>query len=105
MIAAADVARVVDTVVAFCNPDRVYVFGSYAKGLVHEESDLDLLVVKASGLPRFRRGRDFDGILATLAMSVDVLFYTPEEVRLELADRYSMLSAIMPSAKIVYPRS
>jgi uncharacterized protein len=105
VIGAADVAHVVDAVVALCNPDRVYVFGSYAKGLLHEESDLDLIVVKASRLPRFRRGRDLDGILATMALSVDVLFFTPEEMRLELADPYSMLSAVMPSAKTLYPRS
>jgi uncharacterized protein len=105
VITEADVARAVATVVALCNPDHVYVFGSYAKGLVHAESDLDLLVVKDSRLPRVRRGKNLDGILATLALSVDVLFFTPEEVRLELADPYSMLSAIMPSAKLLYPPS
>lgn len=105
MIGAVDVAHVVDTIVALCNPDRVYVFGSYAKCLLHEESDLDLIVVKASRLPRFRRGRDLNGILATMALSVDVLFFTPEEVQAELADPYSMLSAVMPSAKTLYPRS
>jgi predicted nucleotidyltransferase len=105
VIGAAEVAHVVDAVVAHCNPDRVYVFGSYAKGLSHEESDLDLIVVKASKLPRFRRGRDLNGILATMALSVDVLFLTPEEMRMELADPYSMLSAVMPSAKTLYPRS
>jgi uncharacterized protein len=105
VIGAADVARVVDSVVALYNPDRVYVFGSYAKGLLHEQSDLDLIVVKPSTLPRFRRGRDLNGILATMALSVDVLFFTPEEMRLELADPYSMLSAIMPSAKTLYQRS
>jgi uncharacterized protein len=99
VIVEADVARVVDSIVALYRPDRVFVFGSYAKGVLHEGSDLDLLVIKSSKLPRFRRGRDLNAILASMAIAVDVLFYTPEELELELADPYSMLSAILPSAK------
>jgi uncharacterized protein len=104
VIGAANVVHVFDAVVVICNPDRVYVFGSYAKGSLHEESDLDLIVVGASGLPRFRRGRDFSGILATMALLVDVLFLTLDEIRLELAVPYSKMSAIMPSARTLYQR-
>jgi predicted nucleotidyltransferase len=103
VIAEADVSRVVDAIVALYRPDRVFVFGSYAKGLLHEASDVDLLVIKPSKLPRFRRGRDLNALLSTVAIPVDVLFYTPEEVELEIADPYSMLSAIMPTAKRLYP--
>jgi predicted nucleotidyltransferase len=104
VIGAAELARVVDTIVALYNPDRIYVFGSFAKGTLHEDSDLDLLVVKPSSLPRFRRGRDLNAFLATMAFSVDVLFYTPEEMQLELADPHSMLSVVMPSANRLYER-
>ena len=104
MIVDADVARVVDSIVALYRPDQVIAFGSYAKGLLHEGSDLDLIVIKPWKLPRFRRGRDIQAVLATMALSVDLLCYTSEEVRLELDDPYSMLSAILPGAKTLYPR-
>jgi predicted nucleotidyltransferase len=104
VIGEADVARVVDSIVALYRPELVFVFGSYAKGLLHEDSDLDLLVIKPSKLPRFRRGRDLNSILATMALSVDVLFFTPDELETELADPHSLLSAIMPSAKRLYPQ-
>jgi len=104
VISETDVQRVVDLIVALYRPDRILVFGSYAKGLLHEGSDLDLLVVKPWKLPAFRRGRDLEAMLAMQAISVDVLFYTPEEMEVELADPLSMLSAILPSAKTLYPQ-
>jgi uncharacterized protein len=102
VIGEREVERVVEMVVALCRPDEIYVFGSYAKGTLHEGSDLDVIVIKPSSLPRHRRGREVEAMLAHLAFSVDVLFFTPRELQQELADPYSLVSAIMPSAKLLY---
>ncbi|MBN1604436.1 MAG: nucleotidyltransferase domain-containing protein [Chitinispirillaceae bacterium] len=39
-------------------PDKIILFGSYAKGNANDESDLDLLVVKDGDLPRPFRGKE-----------------------------------------------
>ena len=44
MITDSDVAWVIERIVALYDPDSIYVFGSYAKGAAHEESDLDLFI-------------------------------------------------------------
>lgn len=58
--------------------DRAILFGSAARGDVHEGSDLDVVVVKETSLPFVERPR---ALLESLppGLSVDVIVYTPEE--------------------------
>lgn len=105
MITDADVAWVVERIVALYDPDRVYVFGSYAKGVVHEKSDVDLLVVRPSDLPPRHRGQDVIAVLRSMPIDFDVLFVTPDELAEETADPYSLLSTVMSSARTLYERA
>lgn len=104
MISERDIARVVDQVVALYDPDQVYVFGSHAKGNATEHSDLDLLVVRPTELPRPLRGRDVMAVLSGVALPMDVLFMTPQELQAELSQPYSLISTIMPTARLRYTR-
>lgn len=105
MITDSDIAWVVERIVALYDPDRIYVFGSYAKGAAHEKSDLDLLVVRPSELPRRHRGQDVIGVLRNMPIDFDVLFVTPDELAEEVADPYSLLSTVMSSARRLYERA
>lgn len=104
MIAERDIADVVEQIVALYDPDQVYLFGSYAKGNAADHSDLDLLVVRPTELPRWLRGSDVVAVLARMAFRMDVLFMTPQEVQDELAQPYSLISTIMPTARVCYSR-
>jgi predicted nucleotidyltransferase len=105
MITDSDVAWVVERIVALYDPDRIYVFGSYAKGAAHEKSDLDLLVVRSSELTRRHRGQDVIAVLRNMPIDFDVLFVTPDEVAEEVADPYSLLSTVMSTARTLYERA
>jgi predicted nucleotidyltransferase len=105
VITQHDIAQVVGRIVDLYDPDTVYLFGSYAKGNAREDSDVDLLVVKPTTLPRSRRGRDVVAMLSGVGFSLDVLFLTPQEVEAELAEPYSLITTIMPTAKPVYQRA
>lgn len=104
MIGERDVSAVVQRIVALYDPDSIYVFGSHAKGNATDKSDLDLLIVRPSPLPRSLRGRDVAAVLCDVAFGLDLLFYTPVEVREELEHPYSLISTIMPTARVVYSR-
>ena len=76
--------QMTDTIVSEVHPEEVILFGSYAKGLAREDSDLDLLIVmpETSETRRYRRrltGRLYRR-LAALPMSKDILVYTRNEV-------------------------
>lgn len=105
MISEADVGRVVQRIVAFHDPEAIYVFGSYAKGTLNESSDLDLVVVQPTHLPRWLRGLDVLGVLAEAPFPIDLLFVTPEELLQETADPWTLLGTVIPTAHVVYRRA
>jgi predicted nucleotidyltransferase len=104
VISESDVERVVKRIVAFHNPEAIYVFGSYAKGTPKESSDLDLVVVERTSLPRRLRGLDVQGVLAEAPFDIDLLFVTPEELAAETGDPWTLLGTVMPTARELYRR-
>jgi predicted nucleotidyltransferase len=73
--------QVVKRITATIQPDRIVLFGSRARGDARSGSDYDLLVIRQSSEPRYRRAVPLYVALADLPVEVDVLVYTPEEVR------------------------
>ncbi len=64
------------------HPEKVILFGSYARGEASEDSDIDLLVVLRSPGPRGRRSAPIIKMLAQhYALPVDVVVRTPEGLR------------------------
>jgi len=71
------VRRIVDT----AQPEKVILFGSQARGTSRPDSDFDVLVIKQSDEPRYRRSAPLYVALADLPVEVEVMVYTPEEVQ------------------------
>jgi predicted nucleotidyltransferase len=95
--------RVVARLVRAFAPDRILLFGSYAKGTQHPGSDLDLLVICASGTgpARARRARQ---LAADCFPPVDVVFATPAEVAAAADAASPFLASILETAIVIYER-
>lgn len=79
---------------------RAILFGSAARGDMHEGSDLDVIVVRATDLPFVERPR---ALLEALprGLAVDVLVYTPEEfARLSRDPRGVLASALAEGVEL-----
>ena len=80
MISEDTIQEAVATLVAAANPQRVLLFGSYARGDAREDSDLDFMVVqnevtdRAGEMVRLRRA------LRSLRVPVDVLVVSADEL-------------------------
>ncbi len=72
--------EVIQQVLRIADPDRVILFGSYARGDQRRDSDLDILIVMPSSEPRQKRARPFYRALSNLPVEVDVIVYTPQEI-------------------------
>jgi uncharacterized protein len=104
MLTRAEIDKLVERIVERAEPERVIVFGSYAKGRATARSDLDLCVVKETHLPMELRATDLLPLLAHSLVHVDVHVYTPEEMEAYGREEYSFVHTILRSGITVYQR-
>lgn len=57
---------------------EAYLYGSFARGEIGPDSDIDCMVVADTGVPFLRRGRLFDDLRDRLP-SLEILVYTRDE--------------------------
>jgi predicted nucleotidyltransferase len=99
--------RVVERYVRAFAPERIVLFGSYAKGSHHSGSDVDLLVIAPSTdeigpHEQVRRARQ---LAADSFPPVDVVFATPEEVAGAAEAASPFLLSILGSGITLYARA
>jgi predicted nucleotidyltransferase len=98
------VQRTLQRLVRAFSPERIVLFGSYAKGTVHDRSDVDLLVIaNVDGSPGFyqRRARE---LAADCFPPVDVVLATPAEVAAAGRAKSPFLLSVLGSGVTVYRR-
>jgi predicted nucleotidyltransferase len=84
-------------------PDRIILFGSYAYGTPHADSDVDLLVVmparnELDQAVRIRVAVDYQ-------FPLDLIVRTPKNMAWRLAEGDSFLSEIVTRGKVLYETS
>lgn len=72
--------EVIRRVVEVAQPDRIILFGSAARDDMGPDSDIDLLVVKSDVMDRGKLAEDIHLTFFGLAVSVDILVVTPEDI-------------------------
>ncbi|MFQ5612593.1 MAG: nucleotidyltransferase domain-containing protein, partial [Anaerolineae bacterium] len=73
MLSQEDIDNIINTIVRHYRPDKIILFGSYAQGNPTEDSDLDLLVIKDSDLPRYKRAREIHKLFNPYPVAMDIL--------------------------------
>lgn len=104
MYTTDEINRIVQQIVARIQPQKVILFGSYAKGAATIKSDLDILVIKETQLPMARRADDLKFMLARALIPLDVHIYTPEEVEEYGQEPFSFLNSILRTGKTLFER-
>lgn len=102
MYTAAEIDQLVQRIVTRIQPQQVIIFGSYAKGTATIKSDLDILIIKETELPRHRRADELKPIFSQSLMPIDVHVYTAEEIDEYGKEQFSFVSNILQSGKTVF---
>ena len=100
----AVIQEIVDRIVASVNPRKIILFGSHAYGKPHADSDVDILVIMESPLPRYKRAVPIYNALAGLLVPKDIVAYTPEEVEKWSDVPQAFITSIMNKGKILYEK-
>jgi len=83
-------------------PERVYLFGSWARGEEDDLSDLDVVVIKRTSSPFFDRLREVLELLPPGTGGIDVLVYTPEEFEAMQREGNAFAEMIVEEGKLIY---
>jgi len=96
------ITKISDKIAKVYKPQKIILFGSYAWGKPHQNSDADLLVIKDEDKPQIEMARDVDRIISDRDMPVDILVYKPAQLeqRKKLGDPFIL--RIINSGKVLY---
>ena len=98
------VQRAIQRLIRAFSPERIVLFGSYAKGTVHNSSDIDLLVIaklEDSLIFQQRRARQ---LAADCFPRIDIVLATPEDVARAGEAKSPFLLSILESGITLYTR-
>lgn len=96
--------EVVRRILAAGSPLRIVLFGSHARGDAAPGSDLDLLIVEDSTLPRYRRAPRYLRALAGVFPSKDVVVWTPQEIDAWSQVPNAFITTALREGKTLYAR-
>jgi len=94
--------EIVRRIQAAAEPQRIILFGSRARGEGQAGSDLDLLIVVDTALPRHKRPLPFYRALAGLGVAKDIVVYTPAEVEDWKTASCSLVATALREGRVLY---
>jgi predicted nucleotidyltransferase len=86
------------------DPERLYLFGSWARGEEDDLSDLDLVIIKQTEVPFLDRLREVASLLPAEIGGVDILVYTPDEFAVMQQNGNAFAEMITEEARLIYDR-
>jgi len=96
-------AEIVRRLVGWSHPDKIYLFGSAARGEAGPDSDLDIMVVVPDDTPASRRkAGDAYSVLCGLGVPKDVLVWTRSTFDSQLHLKASLPATIVREGKLLY---
>jgi len=97
-------AEAVSRILAAGSPLKIVLFGSRARGEAGPGSDLDLLIVEESHLPRYKRAARYLRALVGVFPAKDVVVWTPQEIEAWSRVPNAFVTTALREGKTLYAR-
>jgi len=104
MVALSEIQQFSQALVREFHPQRVILFGSYARGTADEHSDVDLLVVMPHEGSPVKKSVEIR-LRIRPPFPLDILVRSPKKVRQRLAMGDSFMREILEEGKTLYEAS
>ena len=95
-------SEVIDRIAQRFHPEKIILFGSWARGDAREDSDLDLLVVLSTVEHKRKTAIEILRALNGLPISKDVIVTTPQEIEARGKIIGYVLRPALAEGKVVY---
>jgi uncharacterized protein len=105
MIGKDKISEIIAKIASGYKPVQIILFGSYAKGNPNDDSDLDLLIIKETDLPRPERTIMVRKMLFGAKVPIDLIVYTPKEIEESKANKFSFVYEVLNSGKTLYEQA
>jgi predicted nucleotidyltransferase len=102
MITETQISNVINNIIDFMHPAKIILFGSYARGNARDDSDVDLLIIKQSPLPRYKRCLGLRRRLRGNKIPLDPICYTPDEIEQWRDVPSSFIHTVLTEGKVLY---
>lgn len=89
-------------ILAVGRPRKIILFGSRARGNPRPDSDLDVLIVEESRLPRYKRSARYRRALCGLFPAKDIVVWTPAEIEEWRAVPNAFITEIVATGQVLY---
>src|SRR5690554_2901430 len=99
MITQDQINNVVDIIIKNVKPDKIILFGSYAYGEPHKDSDLDMLIIKDTDDARNKRAREIRKYLRGIKIPIDIVVYTNAEVEAWKDTQSAFITRVMQKGR------
>ena len=97
---------IVEKIIREIQPEKIILFGSYARGDFTQNSDLDLFIIKDDEEPSRMIRRKVDALLRGRKFAVDLLVRKPKEIEWNFrAQNPFYLYHIFRDGKVLYEKS
>ena len=97
-----EIENITKQIVEKYKPEKIILYGSFAYGKPHKDSDVDLFVIKKTKKLKTKRHLELDRMLLDRKMALDILVYTPQEIRKRLSLGDFFIKDIINQGKILY---
>ena len=96
--------EIISTIANKTKPEKIYLFGSRGNGEVRKDSDYDILVVKKTKKSKYERIVTIHKLFGLRDFSMDVLVYTPNEIKEWKNATSSFIYHVLKTGKLVYEK-
>ncbi len=83
-------------------PEKIILFGSYARGTAGPDSDVDLLVIMSVSGSKRQKTVEMYRLLGGMGLSKDIILVTPEEIKKYQNIRGTLIHQALLEGKTLY---